>query len=185
MNKHHFLLCAGLLLSFSAAHAQMVVDRDLLLRGAPKGATRAPVTASQQTSPILAGAHKLVSYVMQEPGPMVYAKNIPTVVQFTLPVELPDDAPITNVAWKYSLRQHPQGIEVKLCWQGQLLCNDITRNEIGNTAMFNGKYAGSSFNIQYTVNGQGLLGPPVSGGANQLVVTYAVPITAAEALDIQ
>ena len=127
----------------------------------------------------------MLSYVMQEPSAILYSKNVPHIVTFTLPVTVPDEAPITNVSWKYSLKQHPEGLEVRLCWEGQTLCNNITRNEIGSTTMFNGKYAGTSFNIQYVVRGQGLLGPPVAGGANQLIVTYAVPLTPEEQLDIE
>lgn len=174
------------LLAIPAAHAQMVVDRELLQRGIPKGSTRAPAMITRQApDPVLSGPHKILSYVMQEPGVMIYSKNIPHVVDFTLPVTVPDNAPITNVSWKYSLREHPPGIEVRLCWQGETQCNNITRNEIGSTAMFNGKYAGTSFNIQYVVRGPGLLGPAVSGGANQVIVSYAVPLTAAEQLDLQ
>lgn len=164
----------------------MVVDRSILQRGLPKGSISAPSVTSRQTvDPVLAGPHKTLSYVMQEPSAILYSKNVPHIVAFTLPVIVPDAASITNVSWKYSLKQHPEGIEVKLCWQGETLCNNITRNEIGSTTMFNGKYAGTSFNIQYVVRGQGLLGPPVGGGANQLIVTYAVPLTPEEQLDIQ
>jgi hypothetical protein len=181
-----FCLFGLLALSSTAAQAQMVVDRDLLQRGMPKGSIRAPaMITNQAVNPILAGPHKSVSYVAQEPSVVIYSKNVPHVVTFTTPVELPDDAPITNISWKYSLKQHPQGIEVQLCWQGQALCNNITRNEIGNTTMFNGKHAGSSFNIQYVVRGPGLLGPPVAGGANQLIVTYAVPLSEAEMIEIK
>jgi hypothetical protein len=177
-----YTLATTLLLLQLPVHAQMQVNREILQRGIPKGSIRPAATISQQTSSVLSGPYKSVSFVVDTVGPRIYSRNIPEVVTFTTPVELPSEAPITQVSWKYSLAQHPQGIEVKLCL-GQQLCHDVTRNEIGRTSLFNGKHAGSAFTMQYIVRGSEMLGRPITGGTNQIIVTYAVPLTATEMID--
>jgi hypothetical protein len=176
------LLLSTLICSASfTSHAQMVVDRSILTRGTPKVISR--TTPQQSHSAVFSGPYKLLSYTMQEPGVRIYSKNVLTPVTFTTPVLLPEDAPITNVAWKYALKQHPEGLEVLLCLQNQTSCINITRNEIGSTPAFNDQHAGVTFMIQYQIKGQGLLGPAIIGGANQLVVTYATTVSETETID--
>jgi flagellar protein FlhE len=174
-------LSALALLTASAAHAQLRVDRSFGMTRPlqePLGPPPVPANAVHAGAPAIddtataAADNPHGAYAVTAVGPVIYSKNVVYTTPFPLPQPLSGRVTITNVAWKYGTQTRPAGFEAALCWKDNKHCSNVTTLGTGQTGEFNGKDATQPFKLIYQVIGTGNLQQPVYGEPAQILVTY-------------